>query len=308
MMVPPPGPGTAAAAATVGSNTAKNGNGNGNDNCNDTPANEYEEALSALQPLRPILGGLNHRNRNQHRRAAWWGTFGMLRRHVERLVGELLNYAALVAKSKSKSINSDSKKKKNKRKRDNDGNNDDNDRDDGSSSSIPGEKQMRDHVGWLRDVLVPKCYIAFSQLAADNQFATLGVVLLGALAQVHVACVRLVGDAATLSLDDKEGSHMSRTLDNTSATTTVSTREPNVGSSSSSTARLPACSDTDKPGRAGGAVISRDEAAKAEKQKEKAPPKDKNTDTAGKEAVKPVKKKRKVKKGDEFDDLFKGLF
>lgn len=35
---------------------------------------------------------------------------------------------------------------------------------------------------------------AFSQLAADNQFATLGIVLLGVLASVRAACVRLVGE------------------------------------------------------------------------------------------------------------------
>jgi ribonuclease MRP protein subunit RMP1 len=44
-------------------------------------------------------------------------------------------------------------------------------------------------------VCEPKNNRAFSQLAADNQFAVLGIVLLGVLASVHDACVGLVGEA-----------------------------------------------------------------------------------------------------------------
>ncbi|KAI0840623.1 hypothetical protein F5Y06DRAFT_263192 [Hypoxylon sp. FL0890] len=260
--------------------------------------NEYEEALDRLQPLQPILRGFNHRNKNQHRHAAWWGPFGMLRRHVDKLVDELVDSAAAAAAA--------AKSKNKKRKRDND---------DGRA-----EKKARDHLKWLRDVLVPKCYLSFSQLTADNQFATLGVVLLGALAQVNAACVRLIGEAAP---EVEEQSRLSSTSEHASNMGATDYRDGPLGIS----------------GVQGGRVISRDEVARAEKlrrkdiqskergqsgkdeshdddatsiekqQKASSKGKAKMDDVPSEEIIRPPKKKKKIKKGgDEFDDLFKGLF
>ncbi|KAK8049246.1 hypothetical protein PG994_010976 [Apiospora phragmitis] len=138
-------------------------------------SNIYHETLRLIRPLQPLLAGFNHRNKNQHRVATWWASFNMLRRHVTKWADEL----DLQAKARPK-----------KRKRTtaaiNQG-------DDGSS----GPAEVR--ALWLRDVLMPKCYLTFSQLAADNQFASLGLVLTGALAQLHSTCVRLVGEAPSES-------------------------------------------------------------------------------------------------------------
>ncbi|KAL7918332.1 hypothetical protein ACQKWADRAFT_304363 [Trichoderma austrokoningii] len=40
---------------------------------------------------------------------------------------------------------------------------------------------------WLNKHLIPRAYLAFSQLAADNQHAPLGLLLLAILARVHAA-------------------------------------------------------------------------------------------------------------------------
>lgn len=58
----------------------------------------------------------------------------------------------------------------------------------GTEVGVGTDVNVARRAAWLRDVLVPKCYLAFSQLTADNQFAPLGVVLLGVLAQTQAAC------------------------------------------------------------------------------------------------------------------------
>ncbi|KAI1335475.1 hypothetical protein F5Y15DRAFT_397447 [Xylariaceae sp. FL0016] len=136
-------------------------------------ASPYQSALDRLAPLQPVLHGLNHRNKNQHRRASWWRAFGLLRRNVDRLVDDL--DAAVV--------------KKRKRRQEGGPN--------GSKAAAEGGPTALDsRAAWTRDVLVGRCYLAFSQLIADSQFAPLGVVLLGALAQTRAACVCIVGAEA----------------------------------------------------------------------------------------------------------------
>ncbi|KAJ1337617.1 ribonuclease MRP protein subunit RMP1 [Microdochium nivale] len=157
--------------------------------------NRYQRALDALAPLEPLLAGFARRNKNQHRRARWWASLGMLRRGgVGKLTVELA--AAAVSKAAVRrrhgqacSTNSSTSTKK-------PASNNNNTtaaamyrEDDGQHLLDAADRRAE----WARDVLVPKCYIQFSQLAADSQFATLGVVLLGALAQVHAACVMLAG-------------------------------------------------------------------------------------------------------------------
>ncbi|KAI2613099.1 uncharacterized protein GGS25DRAFT_478537 [Hypoxylon fragiforme] len=125
---------------------------------------DYEAALAKLQPLRPVLGGFNHRNRNQHRRAAWWGAFGMLRRHVEVLVDELAVASALVRK---KAVAAGGKK----RKRDGGGGGGGG----GGNKDGAEEKQVRGHVRWLRDVLVPKCYLYVCLYIVYISFSTISL-------------------------------------------------------------------------------------------------------------------------------------
>ncbi|ETS85742.1 hypothetical protein PFICI_03767 [Pestalotiopsis fici W106-1] len=162
----------------------------------ETEENVYQTCLGKLQPLVPVLAGFNHRNRSQHRHARWWAAFGSLRRNLGRLVADLEKAYALSKKS-SRSGSSSSGKKKRKRE----GKGDDGD---GSATAVgEGHRVKKGPVEvravWMRDHEVPGCYVAFSQLAADNQFAVLGLALLGILATVHDVCVRLVGEAPAVS-------------------------------------------------------------------------------------------------------------
>ncbi|KAF3064778.1 hypothetical protein GL218_01458 [Daldinia childiae] len=302
VMVSVPTHPSTSAPSILASNSTLNPNINGNG---------YQDALDKLQPLQPILRGFNHRNRNQHRRAVWWAPFGMLRRHVERVVDELLEAADAVAAA--------AKSKNKKRRRDDD--------DDGGSNVV--ERKVRGHVEWLRDILIPKCYLAFSQLTADNQFATLGVVLLSALAQVNAACIHLVGEAAEVSHDETSISTVDKPVDSSVAVARI--KEPSVLGAKEPSSR-PILTETS--GERGGSVISRDEVARAEKLRRKnvmvgssdipsnakrghdhgndvravKKQQDTSSKTKTKESVKPAKKKKTKKGGDEFDDLFKGLF
>ncbi|KAK6950090.1 hypothetical protein Daesc_008416 [Daldinia eschscholtzii] len=304
-MVPVPSTSAAGSLAPATITTSVNGNA-------------YQDALDGLQPLLPVLRGFNHRNKNQHRRAAWWAAFGMLRRHVERLVDELLEAAAITAAASNKS-------KSKKRQRSDDG------------GGV--ERKVKGHVEWLRDVLVPK---------SDNQFATLGVVLLGVLAQVNTTCVRLVGEATVAAVAETSlGETGIATPHEPISSTTPATRITQPGTQGP---KGPSCRLTmaEISIERGGSVIPRDEVARAEKLRRKniqagssdlantatIPEQDHGGDnddddddddaktlkkqrttttsskvkTKEKEGAKPAKKKKTKKGGDEFDDLFKNLF
>ena len=45
------------------------------------------------------------------------------------------------------------------------------------------------HAIWMRDHVVPRSYLSFSQLAADQQHAPLGLMLLAVLAKVHAVLI-----------------------------------------------------------------------------------------------------------------------
>lgn len=103
-------------------------------------------ALDLVRPLQPLLAGFAHRNKNQHRGARWFASFAMLRRHVDKLADETAALAAARPPNKEKK-----KKKKNqqsaqphRRDEEAEGGEDD-----------PAPRRAR----WLRDVLVPKCYL-----------------------------------------------------------------------------------------------------------------------------------------------------
>lgn len=56
-------------------------------------------------------------------------------------------------------------------------------------------------TGWLRDTICPRCYIGFSSVVGDSQFANLGVVLMAALADV----VTVVGQPREVMADTGRG-------------------------------------------------------------------------------------------------------
>ncbi|KAI5868031.1 hypothetical protein GGS23DRAFT_608591 [Durotheca rogersii] len=242
---------------------------------------ERATALAQLQAVRPVLRGLAHRHRNQHGRAGWWwARFGMLRRHVAGVAGALQaaesgggggGGGARVAESGRvrRGCGDDGPgrvaKRRRRRGRGAGG---------GASRAAAGSSsssvEARDHARWLLDVLVPRCYFAFSQLAADNQFAALGVVLLAALAQVRGACVSLCPAPPSLA--------------------------------SSSPAAAAAAAAVPAPA---GSVISREQAAALRPKRSRG-----SQAGGAAEGARPKKSKRKSRKstgGDEFDALFRGM-
>lgn len=152
---------------------------------------------------------------------------------------------------------------------------------------------------------------AFSQLAADNQFATLGVVLLGALAQVRRACVCLVGE-------DPEAASAVAAAAAATAPPPASALVPTTTTAATVAARNPKAAGGADEAVDVGEVVSRDALVcatagdrppkKRKKPAARANPGDPPAPDRKEVDVKPVKKKKKAKGGDEFDNLFSSLF
>jgi len=122
-----------------------------------------KEDLTHLQHLSDILHLFHHRNQNQHRRSPWWRHLSIFRKQLRTLCAqfESLHEFPTTHLARSK------KKVQDQRVTD----------------------QIQQTLAFWRDVLVPKWQHAFSQVAADGRFAVLGLVPLGALAEV----CRIVG-------------------------------------------------------------------------------------------------------------------
>lgn len=133
--------------------------------------------------LLPILNAFNHRHHNQHRLAHWWPVFRSLRRTIHNLIDDL--------SPPSTSLSSKPTPRR-----------------EASFRPIPPR------AVWLNKHFIPRAYVyvqslpmppslnakvrkltksqisynrAFSQLAADNQHAPLGLLLLAILARIHTA-------------------------------------------------------------------------------------------------------------------------
>ncbi|KFY18481.1 hypothetical protein V493_08586 [Pseudogymnoascus sp. VKM F-4281 (FW-2241)] len=101
---------------------------------------------ASLLPIQHLLHLTAHRNKNQHRIAKWWASFSILRRQLGKLITALENLDAVFRAKK-----------------------------------IEIEKR----VIFLKDEVVPRCYLAFSTVVADNQYASLGLMLMGCLARLN---------------------------------------------------------------------------------------------------------------------------
>ena len=148
-----------------GSNDPRNkSEGGGGDNDSGSDNDRYKRGLEALAPLGPLLAGFNHRNRNQHRGARWWGAFGMLRRHAAKLVDELDGAAARAARL-SAAASAGRRQKTKKRRRlgrgEEEGAAGDVAADGGHAPVVVVAEFVRAdaRAAWFRDVLVPRCYL-----------------------------------------------------------------------------------------------------------------------------------------------------
>ncbi|KAI9672433.1 MAG: hypothetical protein M1829_004512 [Trizodia sp. TS-e1964] len=96
-----------------------------------------------------------HHNKNQHRATVWWKWLSILRRSIDKLLGEVELGAALVFDRER------------------------------NLAAIAAR------VAFIRDILVPRCCQAFGTVIADKAFAPLGLVLVALLARTD----RLLGSA-----------------------------------------------------------------------------------------------------------------
>ncbi|KAM4062226.1 hypothetical protein HRG_009074 [Hirsutella rhossiliensis] len=116
------------------------------------PSSSRAPAADSLALLLPILHAFNHRHRNQHRASHWWASFGLLRRALGRLAHCLRPHV----------------------------------------DATPPASGLVARARWLQSHVVPSAYVTFSQLAADNQHAPLGLLLLAVLARTHAVLAHLL--------------------------------------------------------------------------------------------------------------------
>ncbi|PKS11882.1 hypothetical protein jhhlp_001176 [Lomentospora prolificans] len=114
---------------------------------------------SQLGPISTLLEAFNHRNKNQHRRSAWWQHFNLFRRAVRKLCspGSYAASGPAFGKHGGRQLP--------------------------AAAVTPAPPSLLRHIKWVMENVIPPSYIAFTQLAADNQYAPLGLGLLGILAQ-----------------------------------------------------------------------------------------------------------------------------
>ncbi|KAF4954968.1 hypothetical protein FGADI_4878 [Fusarium gaditjirri] len=114
----------------------------------------------SLALLIPILNGFAHRHKNQHSSSHWWSSFSGLRRAVRNLVNDL--------NSRPRKVKYGGVKR----------------------DVYPALARAK----WVMRHVVPGAFVTFSQLAADNQHAPLGLLLLSVLARTHTLLSQLVPD------------------------------------------------------------------------------------------------------------------
>ncbi|ROW15036.1 hypothetical protein VPNG_03352 [Cytospora leucostoma] len=273
-----------------------------------------QTSLASLATAAHILDGFVHRNRNQHRGTRWWGPFDMLRRSVRKALPDLEGAVqrAEVLSASAPSSSGAAKRRKTGR--------------DGHAVAVkqPELERVVQRAQWIHDVAGVKAYEAFTQLAADRQFAQLGLALIGVLAQVEAAIAPFVGTglekdagdetepigvvhaAGIRGVDPPASAILDPTLNSGDDLGVVISRDQ-LDSDDDTTPKdkdlpppAPSLRKQERSGKSK-ARMSKEEGAISREDKGSEPPR-----TCPQEGQK-VKKKKKKKGGDEFDDLFSTL-
>ncbi|KAK0100979.1 hypothetical protein ONS95_013032 [Cadophora gregata] len=140
-----------------------------------------------LTSVTHLLHLFHHRNKNQHRLSKWWKAFSQLRRQVGKLLLEVEALETCVKFSSAPASASASSSKVKKRK--GEGSRDEVFRGggrEGESKFVRAAREtVEERVEFLENWVVPKCFLAFSNVVADNQYAALGLMLMGTLARLQ---------------------------------------------------------------------------------------------------------------------------
>ncbi|XMA12413.1 hypothetical protein WAI453_005204 [Rhynchosporium graminicola] len=244
--------------------------------------------LQELTSISQLLHLTHHRNKNQHRLAKWWKAFSVLRRQVGRLVAEVETLERAVKFSSGASLGEKSRKK---------GRGKQLEKEEGSKYVTGAREAVEERVGFMKEWVVPKCYLAFSNVIADNQYAALGLMIMATLARVQTLLKSL----------DKESESESENGD------------PDLPPSAAK--GLDAESVDIARGTDLGEVVSREDVVdmeeddgvdikrlkKKKKKRERVEDEGEAESAAGVAATPAKRPKKKRKKGDAFDDLFAGL-
>ncbi|KAL2067877.1 hypothetical protein VTL71DRAFT_15975 [Oculimacula yallundae] len=255
---------------------------------NDTP-------LQALQSISQLLHLTHHRNKNQHRLAKWYKAFSVLRRQVGKLVNEVETLERVVKFSSTGGEDGKAGRK---------GRKEEGEREDGkgreeSKYVLAAREKVEERVEFMEEWVVPKCYLAFSNLIADNQYASLGLMLMATLARVQTL-LKTLGKESESPSQSENG-------------------DVNVGPASLRKEKPEAAEDALEIDL--GEVVSREaileaeeddgvESGKLKKKKKKKRRDEEIADSAdgdGATSATAKRPKKKRKKGDAFDDLFAGL-
>lgn len=169
---------------------------------------QFASARATLQSTLSLLQGFVHRNANQHRRSTWWwGPLGILRRQLARLIDEISRAIEAVERQQTEIQREEEKERRLKAKRvrereermkmmgkegwweenDKNENRDNKDQEHGEKKikkELDEITKVGERVLWLQGFIKAKATLPFSQLVADNQFAPLGLMLVGVLATV----------------------------------------------------------------------------------------------------------------------------
>ena len=188
----------------------------------------------------------------------------MLRRNLSKLATELdtnIQYTALSAKSKK---------------------------------TIESREIVERRVDFLEDHLLPRAYLAFSQLVADNQYAALGLMLVGTLARVGKVIAPLRGETDQEEVVHGKGPDYPEVKDMLDFGEVVK-REEILDEEGSHVKQLDDERGEDIVG------LQRPEKKIRSNLMEKA------KESLLKDSTTTKRPKKKRKKGDAFDDLFAGL-
>ena len=152
------------------------------------PKDVNESKLQSLHETTTLLDQIWRRNRNQHRTQHWWKDLGLLRRNLKRLTGLLENVldskGGIGTKTGHRSKESEANGHDTKPRT--------------QIQTLSEAQQTRLRLSrlttlefqihtletWLREILLPRCWVGFSQVLAERTWAGIGLVLLGIVGEV----------------------------------------------------------------------------------------------------------------------------
>ncbi|TGO09235.1 hypothetical protein BTUL_0174g00180 [Botrytis tulipae] len=231
---------------------------------------------ASLLSLTHLLHLTHHRNKNQHRLSKWYISFGILRRQVSRLLSIIPEHVMESSRGKVKGKARERKERE--------------------------ERELQSLVKFVQEDVVPGCYLAFSQLVANNQYATLGLMLMGCLARLYKVLGALRVFTAEEIADQagvvKETPQLNEAEIEEDMGEKIVRDVPVSEMEDSQKVERKEEDDTD---------IQKAKPKKRKQDGEVVEPKTSKLASSDSTLAKPPKKKRKKKGGDAIEDLFAGL-